>query len=47
MSGEWTIEVKKLPIPEQPYLPTLGGHLYVEIWKPDGTRFTQKNGLAS
>ncbi|MEK6746195.1 MAG: hypothetical protein AABY33_04105 [Pseudomonadota bacterium] len=36
----WTIEAKVLPIGPS-------GHLYFEIWKDDGTRFMQINGLAT
>jgi len=38
----WTIEAKVLPIAGP-----LGNHLYIEIWRPDGTRFDQINGYAT
>lgn len=42
MSEEWIIEAKRFPISGG-----IAGHLYFEIWKPDGTRFAQINGLAT
>jgi len=39
----WTIQVNRLPLE---FLGIGGGHLYIDIWKDNGSRFTQINGLA-
>jgi Ca2+-binding RTX toxin-like protein len=49
MEEQWTIEAKSLVLIDAPdWLPLEDKvHLYYEIWKPDGTRFTQINGYAT